>query len=31
MVVIGLIGIGLDALMRSLERFELKRRGAERA
>ncbi len=31
MVVIGIIGIGLDALMRGLERFELKRRGAGRA
>jgi len=31
MVVIGIIGIGLDAVMRGLERFELKRRGAERA
>ena len=31
MVVIGIIGIGLDALMRGLERFELRRRGAGRA
>ncbi len=31
MVVIGLIGIGLDALMRGLERLELRRRGAGRA
>ena len=31
MVVIGVIGIGLDALMRGLERFELRRRGTGRA
>ncbi|MFI5182487.1 MAG: ABC transporter permease [Thermoanaerobaculia bacterium] len=31
MVVIGVIGIGLDALMRALERFELRRRGIGRA
>ncbi len=31
MVVIGVIGIGLDALMRGLERYELRRRGMGRA
>jgi NitT/TauT family transport system permease protein len=30
MVVIGLIGLGLDSLMRALERFELRRRGMDR-